>query len=470
MPKKENIILLTDAYKATHWKQYPLDTKTVYSYFESRGGKFDETVFYGLQILLKKYLEGCVVEPWMVDEAERFCNQLFGQNYFNRNGWDYIVHQYGGYLPVRIKAVPEGSRIPIRNVLMTIENTDHKVPWLTNFLETLLVQAWYPTTIATLSAKIRDLGQKYANETSDNPLSPFLLNDFGFRGVSSVESAGIGGSAHLISFRGTDTLHGVRYAQKYYNAENCANSVMATEHSTTTIYGKEYELEAYRSFIKACPEGILSVVSDSYNFYQALEWFGTELKEDILARGKETGFAKYVVRPDSGDPVEMSLHAVKTLDKYFGSDINNKGYRVLNPKVGVIYGDGINYNTIKDILETLKANKYSIDNIVFGMGGGLLQQVNRDTQKFAFKCSAAYRTSTGWKDVYKDPITDKGKHSKRGKLKLVERENVEYRNKTKRYETIREDDYGIDVLQTVFEDGKIIKEYSFEEIQERAGK
>lgn len=460
MNRTDNFILLTDAYKCTHHLQYPKDTEFVYSYFESRGGKFDETVFYGLQIFLKKYLEGKVVEEWMIDEAEEFCNKLFGQRFFNREGWEHILRNHGGRLPVMITAVPEGTRVKTRNVLITIQNTDPKVPWLTNFLETLLVQVWYPTTVATLSAKIKDLGKEYAEKTSDNPVSPFLLNDFGFRGVSSVESAGIGGSAHLVSFRGTDTLHGVTYAQRYYGAEDVANSVMASEHSTTTIYGRENEKEAYRHFIKQCPEGILSLVSDSYDIYQAIEGFGTDLKEEILARGKETGFAKLVVRPDSGDPVQMSVECLKRLDKHFGSTVNSKGYKVLNPKVGVIYGDGINYDSIKEILSEMEKEGYAIDNIVFGMGGGLLQQVNRDTQKFAFKCSSAMR-GKDWFDVYKDPITDKGKQSKRGRLKLVKDENGEFK-------TVNYGEPGINLLQSVFYYGKVENEQRFEDIQERA--
>jgi nicotinamide phosphoribosyltransferase len=460
--KKNNIILLTDCYKITHHKQYPADTKRVYSYLESRGGKFTETVFYGLQILLKKHLEGVVVERWMIEEADAFCKSVFGVDYFNREGWEYILEKHGGKLPVRIKAVPEGSVVPTRNVLMTMENTDDNVPWLTNFLETLMLEVWYPITIATLSWQVKDLGERFANLTSDNPVSPFFLNDFGFRGVSSLESAGIGGSAHLVNFLGTDTLHGIQYAQKYYNAEpGCGQSVMATEHSTTTVYGKENELEAYRAFIQACPEGILSVVSDSFDFYQALEWFGTDLKDDILARGKETGFAKFVVRPDSGNPLEMSLVAIQTLEKYFGSTINSKGFRVLNPKVGVIYGDGINYDSIESILKMLESHKYAIDNIVFGMGGGLLQQVDRDTQKFAFKCSAAKRGDK-WIDVFKDPVTDPGKGSKRGKLKLIkEKDGLQM------FRTVKESELP-DQLVTVFENGEIKKEYTFKEIRERS--
>ncbi len=447
-----NIILLTDAYKATHWKQYPKDTKRVYSYFESRGGKFDETLFYGLQILLIKYLEGQVLEQWMIDEADAFLSEVFGVDYFNKEGWQYILDTYDGRLPVRIKAVKEGSVVPTRNVLMTIENTDDNVPWLTNFLETLLVQVWYPTTVATLSYEVKKLGQAFAEKTSDNPVSPFLLNDFGFRGVSSVESAGIGGSAHLVSFLGTDTLEGIRYAKTYYNAEACGFSVMATEHSTTTIYGRDNELSAYEAFLDACPSGLLSVVSDSYNLYQAIEWFGTKLRDKILSRE-----GKFVVRPDSGDPVEVSLRCVQMLDAYFGSTVNSKGYKVLNPKVGVIYGDGINYYSIQLILENLERNGYAIDNIVFGMGGGLLQQVDRDTQKFAFKCSAAL-IGDEWVDVYKDPVTDNGKHSKRGRLNLVKNELGEYVTTSYRV-------CGDDELHTVFENGFLTNRLKFDDIK-----
>src|SRR5882672_619650 len=203
--KKENLLLLADAYKYSHYKLYTPGTSKIYSYLESRGGLFPETVFYGLQYYLKEYLEGQAFTHQDVDEAEAVMNGVFGRkDVFRRENFDHILEKHGGHLPVRIKAVPEGLAIPVHNVLMTIENTDPACFWLTNFLETLLMQVWYPNTVATLSREVRKTVTKYfeatADETSRGAID-FVLNDFGFRGVSSVESAGLGGSAHLLSFR-----------------------------------------------------------------------------------------------------------------------------------------------------------------------------------------------------------------------------------------------------------------------------
>jgi nicotinamide phosphoribosyltransferase len=450
--KDTNICLTTDAYKQFHTYQYPKDTKVVYSYLESRGGEFDYTLFFGLQYFLKEYLTAVVVTKEMVDEAQEFCKGVFGYDRFNRKGWERIINVHGGKLPVSIRAVPEGMKVPVKNVLMTLENTDEELPWVTNFLETLLLQVWYPTTVATLSANIKDVIGKYATVTSEVGVSPFHLNDFGARGCSSQETAGIGGAAHLVNFLGTDTLRGIVTAMKYYNQPTvCGHSVMATEHSTTTIYGKENELEAYTRFLDECPTGILSVVSDSYNIYNAIEMFGTTLKERILNRD-----SKFVVRPDSGDPIKMSVEVLELLWKYFGGTVNNKGFRVLNPKVGMIYGDGINLHSIEQILEAVTDHEFSTDNIVFGCGGALLQQVNRDTCKFAFKCCAAKRGNE-WVEVYKDPITDPDKVSKKGKLKLVRDGNT--------VKTVGINELGEDLLQTVFENGILLKDYTFEEVR-----
>jgi nicotinamide phosphoribosyltransferase len=233
---------------------------------------------------------------------------------------------------------------------------------------------------------------------------------------------------------------------------------MASEHSTTTVYGKENEAKAYENFIDNCPNGILSLVSDSYDIYNACDKiFGQELKDKILARE-----GKLVVRPDSGDPSEVSLAVLQKLWAAFGGTVNEKGYKVLNPKVGVIYGDGINYDSISSILFRMYLAGFSTDNIVFGMGGALLQQVNRDTQKFAFKCSAA-EVNGKWVEVYKDPITDGGKKSKRGRLELIKA------FRSNNIETIAErdlnDSWGTPLLQTVFENGEMVQEYKFEEVR-----
>ncbi|MFA5103412.1 MAG: nicotinate phosphoribosyltransferase [Candidatus Thermoplasmatota archaeon] len=456
-----NFILRTDAYKQTHWLQYPENTRHVYSYLESRGGEWDRTVFFGLQILLKKYFEGQVVTDAMIDEADAFCRQVFGHDYFNRAGWEYIVDAYDGRLPLCIKAVPEGTVVPTKNVLMTVVNTDAAVPFLTNFVETLLMQVWYPTTVCTLSWQIKQLIRSYAVKAGQD-VSPFHLNDFGFRGVSSVESAGIGGAAHLVNFLGTDTLEGIKYAMDYYDAQVCGFSVMAAEHSTVTAYGKENEAFAYRTFINRCPDGAtVSIVSDSWDIMRAVnEIYGDELRDYILSRD-----IKCVVRPDSGDPIDVSAHVLEALWDRFGGTENEMGYRVLNPKVGVIYGDGITYQSINKILhEVVDHLKFAPSNLIFGMGGGLQQQVNRDTQKFAFKCSAIDIAGPGeccWRDVYKEPVTDPGKRSKRGQLKLVKMDSG--------YVTRRVDEPGDDALQIVFHDGDIVNPTTFDAVRARSG-
>lgn len=462
---RNNFCLLADAYKETHWKQYPPDTQVVYSYLESRGGEFDATLFYGLQMLIKKHFEGPVLEQWMIEDADQELGEVFSTHaLFNKRGWQRLLDKHKGYLPLSIKAVPEGTVVNKHNVLVTVENTDHEFPWLTNFVETVLLQVWYPISVATLGFEIKKLIGKYADVSSDVGVSPFHLNDFGFRGSTCVEAAEIGGSAHLINFNGTDTLVAGIAARRYYDApRGCGKSVMATEHSTTTIWGRENELLAYRHFIEQCPEGILSVVSDSYNIWKAIDMFGTILKQEILNRGQQSGFARFVVRPDGGVPHEVALKVIEQLDRYFGHTVNSKGYKVLHPKVGVIYGDGIDYHSIKQILQTITDKGYSTDCIVFGSGGAILQKMNRDTHRFAFKCCAALRNNV-WVDVYKSPIDSPDKNSKRGRLALVHSgaSNLVY-------STMAEKDVfpQFNQLVEIFRDGRFIQEWTWDQIKSR---
>lgn len=452
-----NLILLSDSYKATHWKQYPPGTENIYSYFESRGGQFKETVFFGLQYYLKKYLEGSVVSPKDVEEASKIWKSHFGQDLFNYDGWMYIAKELKGKLPISIKAVPEGSVIPTRNVLMTIENTDPKCFWLTNFLETLLVQTWYGSTVATHSREIKKVILKYLELTGDPSTINFKLHDFGFRGVSSVESAAIGGAAHLVNFMGTDTMAGAICAMEYYGSEMPGFSIPATEHSTITSWGQKDELKAYENVLDQYPEGLVACVSDSYDIYNACSYlWGEKLKDKVLSRN-----GTLVIRPDSGEPTKVILNCLQKLGDKFGKNVNSKGFFELPPQVRLIQGDGVDYETIKDILHEMMDWGWSANNIAFGMGGALLQKLNRDTQKFAFKCSSA--TINGETvNVYKSPVGDMGKASKKGKLALLNEghgyftEYLYWKNKQD------------DLLVEVFRNGEILKEYSFNEIRERA--
>lgn len=459
---KTSIILNSDSYKYSQFNQYPEGTEYIYSYIESRGGAYDATVFFGLQAFIKEYLVGQVVTMDMIDEAEAIIT-AHGEP-FNREGWEYIVNKYDGKLPVTIKAVPEGTVVGTRNVLATIVNMDPKCCWLTSFLETALLRAiWYPTTVATNSYESKKLILNALEKTGDPSTIDFKLHDFGARGVSSLESAGIGGAAHLVNFMGTDTVEALLFARRYYSADIAGFSVPAMEHSTVTSWGREGEVDSYRNMVKVNgkPGGIVSVVSDSYDIFKACEMWGTELKQDILDSG-----ATLVVRPDSGDPADIVTKCLKILDKYFGHTVNDKGYKVLN-NVRVLQGDGINHQSIRSILYTATLAGYSADNIVFGQGGALLQIVNRDDQKFAMKCSAAF-VNGKWVDVFKDPITDKGKRSKKGRMVLLETDNG-FKTVTTEdadYDSVKDQD----VLEVVYSMGKLIRDMSFDEVRANSNK
>ena len=462
--KKENLVLLADAYKYAHHKLYYPGTSQIYSYLESRGGMFDETVFFGLQYFLKEYLQGRAFTQQDLDEAEGFLLQVFGRDdVFDKSRFQYILDKYDGRLPVRIKAVAEGTAVPVHNVLMTIENTDPECFWLTNFLETLLMQVWYPCTVATLSNQVKKVVTQFYAETATEGAEAgidFVLNDFGFRGVSSVESAKLGGAAHLLNFNGSDNLAGSGMAINYYNAQKVYGlSIPATEHSICTLLGKEGELEVFRHVLRTFPEGIVACVSDSYNIFRACaDYWGEELKAEILNR-KGT----LVIRPDSGDPVMTLLKIFEILFQQLGYTVNAKGYKVLPQQVRVIQGDGVNYNSIIKIYEALKTNGISAENLVLGMGGALLQKIDRDTQRYALKCSHAIVNGKEI-NVEKSPtemdaqgnITGSFKKSKSGRLKLV--------NAGGKYQTVNEDSNTLpDHLITVFENGELLNEITFEQ-------
>ena len=413
-------------------------------------------MFFGLQAFIKEYLVYPIT--WNdIDEAEAII--LAHGEPFNREGWEYIMKKYDGYLPVEIKAVPEGTVVPVHNVLVSIINTDPKCYWLTSFLETALLRAvWYPTTVATNSREIKKVILDALERTGTPADIGFKLHDFGARGVSSLESAGIGGAAHLVNFMGTDTVEALLFARRYYGADMAGFSVPAMEHSTVTSWGREHEVDAYRNMVKknGVVDGIVSAVSDSYDIYEACHLWGTELKQDILDSG-----ATLVVRPDSGHPATVVHDCMCILAEHFGYTTNEKGYDVLN-NVRILQGDGINIESIKEILEVLEASNFSADNVVFGQGGALLQIVNRDDQKFAMKASAI-RVNGEWRDVFKDPITDPGKRSKKGRLKLIRTEDGTLT-------TIRDTaamSYP-DQLKTVFIEGNTTLDQTFAEIRERA--
>jgi nicotinamide phosphoribosyltransferase len=451
----------TDSYKVTHWPQYPPNTEYIYSYFESRGGEFDQTVFFGLQYFLNQLVD---INKWLrhetwreqLDEAKGFYSNHFGADYFNYQGWQEIGQL--GYLPVSIRAVPEGWVVPTKNVLFTIQNTDPRFYWLPNWLETFLSQMWYPITVATNSFYMKKVLKYYLEETGD-PLSiDYKLHDFGFRGVSSLETAAIGGAAHLVNFKGTDTIPALQLLRSFYDAPMAGNSIPASEHSTITSWGRNKERQAFRNMLDKYPSGTFACVSDSYNIFDACRlWASDSLKTKIEDRE-----GVLVIRPDSGDPVKVILECLKILAHEFGSEKNKKGYVELNPKVRLIQGDGIDLKSMDKILAAMQLNGWSANNIAFGSGGALLQKFNRDTCKFAFKCSAIKVAGEArWRNVFKKPITDPGKESKLGKLSLIRHSG---KFQTVKKEFLNDDDK-TDLMVEVFRDGVIKKTYTLDEIR-----
>ena len=465
MKLAKNIILNTDSYKVSMFKQYPAGTTGVYSYIESRGGRYDRTVFFGLQAFIKEYL----LEPISQSDIEIAEEILTAHGEpFNRAGWQYILDKHNGYLPVVIRAVPEGTVVPVRNVLATIENTDPECFWLTTWLETALLRAiWYPTTVATQSYTIRKVILDALEKTGDPSLIDFKLHDFGARGVSSLESAAIGGAAHLVNFMGSDTVSGVLYAREFYNAGIAGFSIPAAEHSTITSWGRDNEVKAYENMLKqfARPGSIVAVVSDSYDIFNAAsKLWGEELRQQVIDSG-----ATVVIRPDSGDPDVVCRKLVQILGEKFGYTTNAKGYKVLN-NVRLIQGDGVNEHTIRTILGGFQAYGWSADNIAFGMGGALLQQVDRDTQKFAMKCSSITVNGED-RDVQKDPITDSGKKSKAGRVQLW-KTGGEWISAVDQPKGWFDKGFGpaTPMLEEVFRDGKLVNEITFEQVRANARK
>lgn len=466
---KENLILMSDSYKFSHPWQYPDNTTYMHDYLESRGGTsrnymLPVTKFFGLQYYIKKYLSIQITNE-MIDEADDLLTQ-HGIPFY-REGWEKIVKNHNGYIPIIIRAVKEGTVVERRNVLMTIESTDPELFWVVGWAETLLMKIWYPTTVATLSYNIYQTIKSFIDATCDNDDKlPFMLHDFGYRGASSEESSAIGGLAHLTNFQGTDTLSALLLAKQYYNCPLAGFSIPASEHSTITSWGnkKDDEKKAFQNIINQFGNkyDLYACVSDSWNYDEALESWG-ELKEDIINKK-----GLLVVRPDSGDAKRNILIGLRTLEKHFGSKTNSKGYKVLN-NVRLIQGDGVHHDEIYNILSMMMEHQYSAENIAFGMGGALLQgnkfsSINRDTHKFAIKCSAIIRDNK-LQEVYKDPITDSGKTSKKGRLDLIYNKDKQiYETVILDYETYGSDKYHPNSeLITYYKNGEILCNFSLDD-------
>ena len=463
-----NPIIRTDSYKVSHYKQYPPGSAFVTSYIEPRWNKdrsIDRVVFFGLQAFLES-LQPITLQD--VYEAELLFT-AHGEP-FNRSDWLKIVEDYDGKLPIKITALPEGTVHGFGVPQVQVKNTDPRFPWLTSYVETMLVRAvWYPSTVASVSRSIKVKIAKYLEKTSDDPnwktnILPFRLHDFGSRGASSGETAALGGMAHLVNFMGTDTVEALVAARRFYDADMAGFSIPASEHSTITTWGREGEADAYANMIKQFGgQGkIFACVSDSYDLWNAIDniW-GTQLHDQVVNNG-----GVLVVRPDSGDPVTVVLEAITKLGNKFGYTVNSKGYKVLAPCVRLIQGDGINPKSIVDILDVLVENGWAAENIAFGMGGALLQNVNRDTLGYAMKANNLVIMDDNGamienRPVFKNPITDHGKSSKAGVQGVIRRDGE--------LVAVPVAEVGDDnQLELVFYNGDIVRRSSWDMIKARA--
>lgn len=456
-----NLILDTDSYKYSHFAQYPPGTAAISAYIESRrGGAYDDTLFFGLQMFLKRYLAQPVTRAH-VEEAEELV-AAHGLP-FNRTGWEALIDRHGGFLPLTIEALPEGMVAPAGTPLVQLRNTDPDFFWLPTFIETALLRAvWYPSTVATVSWHVRRMIAETLERTCDDPgpILPFRLHDFGARGATSHEQAGLGGIAHLVNFLGTDTVAGLVYGRRFYHEPMAGFSIPAAEHSTMTSWGEAREAAAYENMVTRFGGAgrLVAVVSDSYDLFRAVRsiW-GGQLKEKV-----ETMGGTLVVRPDSGDATRVPIDTIEMLGDIFGYRVNRKGYRVLADCVRVIQGDGITPRTIRVLLEAMAERGWSAENLAFGMGAGLLQKVNRDTLRFAMKANARQDADGLWHGIAKDPKTDPGKASKRYRQAVVIEDGAPVAV------PLRELGARANLLETVWENGDLKRDWTLAEIRARA--
>lgn len=432
-----NILTTADLYKYGHWRQYPEGTNKIYSYFTARGSRIkdvNKVKFFGLRYYLEEYLDRCIFWDHIEDYKDYVGKSLGESAVTEKILKDLYKLESSGALPLEIKALPEMEDYPLQLPLFTITNTDPDYFWLVNFVETLLMRVWYPTTIATISAQLRKTSEWFASKTCDNNAHcPYQFHDFSSRSLHSEEAAGLSGAAHLLNFDGTDSMSGIVLLDKYYKMRR-GSSVSATEHSVMAMYGEDGEFGCFNRLLDLYPEGILSVVSDTYSYWRTLTDILPRLKDRIMARN-----GTFVVRPDSGNPLEVIIGdkdapegsperkgSLQLLWETFGGTTNSKGYKVLDPHIGLIYGDGISPEMGRSILEHMAWNHWASSNIVFGVGGFTYGYgVSRDTFSFAQKATYGEVNGIG-RNIFKDPKTDSKKKSAKGLLYVGRRDDGEY--------------------------------------------
>ena len=488
---KINPLLLTDGYKVGHHMQYPQGTTLVYSNFTPRSNKYapkgcDKIVSFGQQMVMKQIHEAFRDEFFnkMKDEV---CGEM-KRELSMYLGTDYDVTHFEklhdlGYLPIHVKILEEGTLVPMRIPILTIHNTHPDFYWVTNYLETIISNLlWKPTTSATIAHQYRKVLTKWQEKT-DKERAWFIDwqgHDFSMRGMDSIDATVSSGLGHLTSFSGTDSLPAIGGARKYYGeTEFVGGSVNATEHSVMCAGGKEDEIETFRRLLQTYPTGILSVVSDTWDLWKVCTEHVVTLKEEILARD-----GKLVIRPDSGDPVEIvcgkkwddiqnpydenvdaaEKGVIELLWDVFGGTVNEQGYKVLDSHIGAIYGDSITIDRAEEICKRLEAKGFASTNIVLGVGSFTYQFNTRDTFGFAMKATYVEVNFEG-REIFKDPITDDGMKKSATGLLYVGKGDVN--GELKLFDKVTWETEAKGQLKTLYKDGNFEMTTTLTEIKNK---
>jgi len=478
-----NGLLLTDGYKTGHHQQYPKGTEEVYSNWTPRSNKYapkgcDKVLSFGQQYVFK-WLHDYFEDNFFSKPKAQVCNEL-KEELSLYLGTDYDVTHYEElhdlqYLPIKVKSLPEGVEVPIKVPMVTVVNTDKKFYWITNFLETILsTMLWQPMTSASIALRYKRIFKNWILKTDKNNLAfiDFQGHDFSMRGMGGLQSAISSGMGHASVFLGSDTLPIISSLRNYYKAEGfVVGSVNATEHSVMCAGTKDDEIGTFKTLMNTYPTGILSVVSDTWDLWKVLTDYLPILKDDVLARD-----GKLVIRPDSGDPVDIicgeaselggklpkDKGVVELLWDIFGGTINDQGFKVLDSHIGAIYGDSITTERAENICQRLSNKGFATSNVVLGIGSFTYQFNTRDTFGFAMKATSVV-VNGNRREIFKDPITDDGvKKSAKGLIKvdLVDGEYVLVDQVTPEEENKGE-------LQVIYENGQFLNPITLQEIRER---
>lgn len=495
-----NSSLLTDGYKLDHRRQYPQGTQYVYSNWTPRSKRYlpeaKGAVVFGIQYMLERiFIEGFNKNFFQLPKEEAIktfkhrIDTFLGKD--NKVGTEHIaaLHELG-YLPVRVKALPEGELCPIGCPMLTIINTNPDFFWITNFLETIMsCELWLPMTSATIAHLYKKELKRHADKTGFSAID-FLCHDFSMRGMGGVEGAILSGMGHMTSFCGSETIPAIEAIEKYYNvnAENylISGTIPATEHSVMCAGGMEDEYQTFKRLItEVYPQGFVSIVSDTWDFWKVITEYLPMLKEIIKGRD-----GRVVIRPDSGDPVKIIAgYTVEEVREYysdfgtepichilpdyeikgayqclielFGYTLTDKGYKMLDTHIGMIYGDSITLERQKEIYRRLESKGICANNLVLGVGSYTYQYKTRDSLGFAMKATWCQINGEG-KEIFKQPKTDDGtKNSLKGLIMVEKDEKGNYIA----HDRVSREKEKEGCLETVFENGKMKKTFTFEEIR-----